>query len=58
MVMMARDMEIREEAFEEGMVLFGTLIARLLSLGRNDDVQRAATDREYRARLLEEFQLT
>lgn len=69
MVMMAREMEIREEGREEGRVeglqegrnegmdLLACLLSRLSAIGRNDEVQRAITDKSYRERLLKEFQL-
>lgn len=70
MVMKLREMEIREEGLEEGMKkgtqkghtegmnLFAALVTKLLSLGRNDDIQRVAADAEYRDKLIKEFQLT
>ena len=57
MVMMAREMEIREEGREEGAVLFGALVTKLLKLGRTDDIQQAASDADYRSKLYKEFKL-
>ena len=69
MVMMAREMEIREEGREEGrqegrlegrgegMNLFGILVKKLYTLGRSDEIERAAEDAQYRDALLKELQL-
>ena len=73
MVMMAREMEIREEGREEGRVegreegisigetkganMLGSLITLLISQGRTDDVARVAKDEAYRKELFREFQL-
>ena len=69
MVMMAREMEIREEGREEGRAegrmegreqgatLLGTLITRLMSQGRIQDVERVASDAVFRKQLYSEFGL-
>ena len=49
--------EGRAEGMEKGESKLGALIDRLLKLGRNSDVARAATDSEYRQQLYKEFQL-
>ncbi len=46
-----------EKGMEKGESKLGALIDRLLSLGRNSDVARAATDSEYRQQLYKEFQI-
>ena len=50
-------MKGRAEGMEKGESKLGALIDRLLKLGRNSDVARAATDSEYRQQLYKEFQL-
>ena len=59
MVMMAREMEIREEGREEGREqgasLLGALITRLMSQNRLQDVERAASDSIFRKQLYSEF---
>ena len=52
--------EARGEARGEvkGEDKFGALIEKLFSLGRVDDVQRAATDKAFRAGLFKEFQIS
>ena len=50
--------EGRAEGQAKGFDLFGKLVNKLLSLGRNEDIQRAADDPEYRDQLLEEFKLS
>lgn len=61
MVTMAREMELlsegREEGREEGEDRMGTLMSRLLSLGRIDDALRASTDKVFRKQLYDEFKL-
>ncbi len=47
----------RAEGMEKGENKLGTLIDRLLRLGRSGDVARAATDSEYRQQLYQEFQI-
>lgn len=42
----------------KGFDLLGKLVNKLLLLGRNEDIQRAAADADYRDQLLEEFQLS
>lgn len=44
----------REAAGENN---FATLINKLFAAGRGDEVQRAANDKEYRAKLFKEFQI-
>ena len=63
MVMMAKEIEIREEGREEGLTkgraegegLMATLITKLKDLNRPDDAFRAASDPEYRQQLYREF---
>ena len=53
-----RDIQIGEQRGEiKGQNRFGALVMKLLSLGRNDDIEKAACDPEYRARLFDEFQI-
>jgi flagellar biosynthesis/type III secretory pathway protein FliH len=47
-----------QQGIQQGEDLFAQLITKLFSLGRTDDAERAASDREYRKRLMEEFQIT
>jgi hypothetical protein len=47
----------RAEGMEKGANLLGTLISKLIKLGRDQDIERAATDSEYRQQLYKEFQL-
>lgn len=55
----AKAMELfRMEGKEEGKVQLGTLIAKLLLLGRTDDALRASTDPVYREQLIAEYQIT
>ena len=42
----------------EGAALLGTLIAKLFSLGRIEDAERAAKDETFRNKLYQEFQLS
>jgi len=58
----AKQMELfkeegRQEGRQEGQNLLGSLITTLLSLGRNDDVARAASDPAYRKKLFAEFHI-
>ena len=46
-----------ESARNKGESLMVTLIAKLVSLNRIDDVKRCATDAEYRKKLYKEFHL-
>ena len=65
MVLMAHDMEIREEGREEGYEeghengerLMGILFTKLAALNRLDDYARAIADPDYRRRLYDEFQI-
>ena len=50
--------EGRVEGQAKGMDLFGRLLNKLLSLGRNEDVERVASDAAYREQLFKEFKLT
>lgn len=50
--------EGKAEGKVEGLRLLGTLITRLLELGRNDDVARVARDADYRDQLIAEFGLS
>ena len=49
--------EGREEGLEQGADQLGKLISLLISHGRTDDVQKAATDKETRAALYKEFNI-
>ncbi len=49
--------EGREEGRQEGETKLGTLITKLISLGRTDDVAKAASDPTYRDRLYSEFSM-
>jgi hypothetical protein len=48
----------RTEGIQQGEDLFAQLITTLFSLGRTGDAERAASDKEYRKKLMEEFQIT
>ena len=59
----AKQMELfreegRQEGRQEGQNMFGALAAKLIALGRTDDVVIAASDPVYREKLFTEFQLT
>ena len=59
MVMTEYNEELRERTLkEEGIEKLGSLITRLINLGRNDDIQKAASDPVYRNKLFQEFQMT
>ena len=47
--------EGREEGRGEGEARLGTLITRLISLGRTDDIAKAASDPVFRGKLYAEF---
>ncbi len=47
----------RAEGRAEGERLLNTLIARLVSMNRFDDIKRCTEDAEYREKLYREFQL-
>ena len=49
--------EGRAEGNQEGQNKLGTLITKLISSGRNDDVAIAAADPAYREKLYQEFQM-
>lgn len=49
--------ESHEEGREEGEDKLGRLVTQLMSLGRTDDVQRAAADKEVRGVLYKEFNI-
>lgn len=49
--------EGREEGQEQGEDRLGQLVSVLISKGRSEDVQRAATNKEARKRLYEEFNM-
>ena len=54
----AKTMEMfKEEGREEGENRLGALITKLISLGRTDDIAKAASDPTYRNRLYEEFSI-
>ena len=46
----------RRETLAEGENLITSLFAKLFALGRDEDVKRATTDREYLKKLMEEYQ--
>ncbi len=46
-----------KEGIEEGMNLCATLVRKLLELGREEDIQRAAVDVNFRNQLFAEFSL-
>lgn len=48
----------REKGVEEGQTLLATLLQKLMSAGRSDDMNRAITDPEYRKTLYGEFGLS
>jgi hypothetical protein len=43
---------------QQGEDLFAQLMTTLFSLGRAGDAERAASDKEYRKKLMDEFQIT
>ena len=45
------------QGIAQGETKLAMLINRLLTLGRNDDVQRVTTDEMYRQKLYEEFNI-
>jgi hypothetical protein len=47
-----------QQGIQQGEDLFAQLITTLFSLGRTGDAERAASDKEYRKKLMEEFQIT
>ena len=49
--------EGRAEGRHEGETLFASLISKLLSLGRNDDIAKVATDQILREKLYHQFGL-
>ncbi|MBQ8972367.1 MAG: hypothetical protein IJ074_04730 [Clostridia bacterium] len=49
--------EGREEGREEERTALWQLIMRLIEMGRNEDVTRAANDAEYREQLYREFHI-
>jgi hypothetical protein len=49
---------VYDKGVQQGEDLFAQLVTKLFSLDRVADAQRAATDKEYRKALMEEFQLT
>jgi hypothetical protein len=49
---------VYNEGVRQGEDLFAQLITKLFSLGRAGDAERAASDKEYRRKLMEEFQIT
>jgi hypothetical protein len=46
-----------QQGIQQGEDLFAELITKLFSLGRAGDAERAASDKEYRRKLMEEFQI-
>jgi hypothetical protein len=49
---------VYDQGVQQGEDLFAQLIAKLFSLGRSGDAERVASDKEYRKKLMEEFQIT
>jgi hypothetical protein len=47
-----------QQGLQQGEDMFAQLITKLFSLGRAGDAERAASDKEYRKMLMEEFQIT
>jgi flagellar biosynthesis/type III secretory pathway protein FliH len=47
-----------QQGIQQGERLFAQLLTKLYSLGRAGDAERAASDEEYRNKLMEEFQIT
>jgi flagellar biosynthesis/type III secretory pathway protein FliH len=47
-----------KQGVQQGEDLFAQLMTTLFSLGRAGDAERAASDKEYRKKLMEEFQIT
>jgi hypothetical protein len=43
---------------DQGEDMFAQLVIKLFALDRSDDAKRAAEDKEYRRKLMEEFQIT
>lgn len=50
-----REQMIREESLAEGQERISRLILKLSELSRTEDILRAAEDRDFREKLLEEF---
>ena len=57
MMLVTRDNEMRAEGIEIGEDNLATLMNKLFSLGRIADAEKAASDKEYRAKLFKEFQI-
>ena len=56
--MMCKAMEdMRNNAREEGMNLFASLVRKLSELGRTEDIEKAAADVAYRNQLLVELSI-
>ena len=54
----AKTMEMfKAEGLEEGEKRLGTLITKLIALGRTGDIAKAASDPVYRDRLYDEFSM-
>jgi flagellar biosynthesis/type III secretory pathway protein FliH len=47
-----------QQGLQQGEDLLAQLMTKLFSLGRTNDAERAAADKEYRKMLMEEFQIT
>jgi DNA replication protein DnaD len=47
-----------QQGIQQGEDLFAQLVSKLFALDRTDDAKRAAEDKEYRKKLMEEFQIT
>jgi hypothetical protein len=43
---------------DQGEDMFAQLVTKLFALDRTEDAKRAAEDKEYRRKLMEEFQIT
>jgi hypothetical protein len=49
---------LSKSLIDQGEDMFAQLVTKLFALGRSDDAKRAAEDKEYRRKLMEEFQIT
>ena len=50
--------EGRQEGLDEGEKKFSSLMAKLLSMGKMDDIRRVVEDEEYREKLYKEYGIT
>ena len=51
-------LEAERNGERQGQEKLGALIIKLLEQGRNEDIRRASSDKEYRDRLFAEFQMS